>query len=46
MITVTVNLLADLRRYLPRGVDGELAGRDRRLHDGADVLLLSPMEGG
>src|SRR5256712_5341831 len=27
-------------------VDGELAARDRPLHDGADVMLLSPMEGG
>jgi sulfur carrier protein ThiS len=28
------------------GVDGELARRDTRLRDGAEVLLLSPMEGG
>ena len=27
-------------------VDGELADRATRLHDGADVMLLSPMEGG
>ncbi|PYO56291.1 MAG: hypothetical protein DMD83_15175 [Candidatus Rokuibacteriota bacterium] len=27
-------------------VDGELAARDMRLRDGADVMLLSPMEGG
>jgi sulfur carrier protein ThiS len=27
-------------------VDGELAGRDTPLRDGADVMLLSPMEGG
>jgi hypothetical protein len=27
-------------------VDGELASRDTPLHDGADVMLLSPMEGG
>jgi sulfur carrier protein ThiS len=27
-------------------VDGELAGRDTRLRDGAEVMLLSPMEGG
>jgi sulfur carrier protein ThiS len=27
-------------------VDGELAERDTPLHDGADVMLLSPMEGG
>ncbi len=79
MITVTVTLFADLRRFLPRGADGpqrytvregatladliaaigvepdaeltatvngELAGRDTPLRDGADVMLLSPMEGG
>ena len=28
------------------GVDGEVAERDAKLHDGADVMLLSPMEGG
>ena len=27
-------------------VDGELASRDTPLRDGADVMLLSPMEGG
>jgi len=27
-------------------VDGEQAARDTLLHDGADVMLLSPMEGG
>ena len=27
-------------------VDGELADRDTKLRDGADVMLLSPMEGG
>ena len=27
-------------------VDGELADRDTHLHDGADVMLLNPMEGG
>ncbi len=27
-------------------VDGELAGRDTLLHDGADLMLLNPMEGG
>jgi len=27
-------------------VDGELAGRDTPLRDGAEVMLLSPMEGG
>jgi sulfur carrier protein ThiS len=28
------------------GLDGELANRTDPLHDGADVMLLSPMEGG
>ena len=28
------------------GLDGELAPRDSPLRDGADVMLLSPMEGG
>lgn len=79
MIGVTVTLFADLRRFLPPGVDGphrrtvpagstvadllaaigipadtdltvgldgELADRDTPLHDSADVMLLSPMEGG
>jgi molybdopterin converting factor small subunit len=27
-------------------VDGELSDRETALHDGADVMLLSPMEGG
>jgi len=27
-------------------VDGELAERDTPLHDGAEVILLAPMEGG
>jgi sulfur carrier protein ThiS len=27
-------------------VDGDLADRDTKLRDGADVMLLSPMEGG
>jgi hypothetical protein len=27
-------------------VDGELAGRETPLRDGADVMLLNPMEGG
>jgi sulfur carrier protein ThiS len=27
-------------------VDGELSDREATLHDGADVMLLSPMEGG
>jgi sulfur carrier protein ThiS len=78
-IAVTVTLFADLRKYLPPGVDGphkrtvragstvadlldavgipadsdvtvgldgELANRTDPLHDGAEVMLLSPMEGG
>jgi sulfur carrier protein ThiS len=28
------------------GVDGELGARDTPLRDGADLMLLSPMEGG
>jgi sulfur carrier protein ThiS len=31
---------------LTLAVDGELAERETRLRDGADVMLLSPMEGG
>ena len=27
-------------------VDGDLADRDTKLREGADVMLLSPMEGG
>jgi len=78
-IGVQVTLFADLRRFLPPGidgphrrtvpagstvadllavigvpegaditigVDGELADRATPLRDGADVMLLSPMEGG
>ena len=78
-IDVSVTLFADLRRFLPRGVDGplqyslpvgatmgdllaaigiprdadvtlaldgELAERESELHEGAEVMLLSPMEGG
>ncbi len=78
-ISVNVTLFADLRRFLPPGVDGphrrtvpagssvadllatigippeaevtvgldgELADRDAPLREGADVMLLSPMEGG
>ena len=78
-MNVMVTFFADLRRFLPRGVDGpqrytlrpaatvadllatigiepdaevttavdgELATRETPLHDGADIMLLSPMEGG
>src|SRR4029450_11277474 len=31
---------------VPAAVDGELADRETVLHEGADVMLLSPMEGG
>jgi sulfur carrier protein ThiS len=31
---------------LTAAVDGEIAGRDTSLRDGAEVMLLSPMEGG
>jgi sulfur carrier protein ThiS len=27
-------------------VDGDLSDRETKLHEGADVMLLSPMEGG
>jgi sulfur carrier protein ThiS len=33
-------------RELTLAVDGELAERGAPLHDGAEVMLLSPMEGG
>ena len=78
-IGVRVTLFADLRRFLPPGVDGphrrtvpagstvaellaaigvpddaditigvdgELADRETPLREGADIMLLSPMEGG
>jgi hypothetical protein len=31
---------------LTAAVDGELAGRDTPLHEGAEIVLLVPMEGG
>ena len=31
---------------LTAAIDGEVAGRDTPLRDGAEVMLLSPMEGG
>ena len=31
---------------LTAAVDGELAERDTPLHDGAEIMLLVPMEGG
>jgi molybdopterin converting factor small subunit len=31
---------------LTAAIDGELAARDTPLHDGAEVILLAPMEGG
>ena len=36
----------EARADVTAAVDGELAGRDTPLHDGADVMLLNPMEGG
>jgi sulfur carrier protein ThiS len=36
----------DAETDLTVAVDGELAARDTPLHDGADVMLLSPLEGG
>ncbi len=34
------------REDVTAAVDGELAGRDTVLREGAEVMLLSPMEGG
>jgi sulfur carrier protein ThiS len=34
------------REDITAAVDGELAGRDTPLSDGAEIMLLSPMEGG
>jgi sulfur carrier protein ThiS len=42
LATIGINRDADVTL----AVDGELAERDTPLHDGADVMLLSPMEGG
>ena len=42
LVTIGINPDADVTLAL----DGELAERDTPLHDGADVMLLSPMEGG
>ena len=36
----------EARADVTAAVDGELAGRDTPLRDGAEVMLLSPMEGG
>ena len=36
----------DASTELTAAVDGELAGRHTRLREGAEVMLLSPMEGG
>jgi sulfur carrier protein ThiS len=48
--TTLADLLAavgiDADYELTAAVDGELAARDTPLRDGADVMLLSPMEGG
>jgi molybdopterin converting factor small subunit len=54
MISVSVTFFADLLAAigvapdaeLTAAVDGEQAGPDTPLRDGADVMLLSPMEGG
>ena len=40
----TIGIAADTD--LTVAVDGELADRDTTLRDGAEVMLLSPMEGG
>ena len=36
----------EARADVTAAVDGELAGRDTPLRDGAEIMLLSPMEGG
>jgi sulfur carrier protein ThiS len=36
----------DAAYELTAAVDGELAARDTPLRDGAEIMLLSPMEGG
>ena len=36
----------EAREDVTAAVDGELAGRDTPLCDGAEVMLLTPMEGG
>jgi sulfur carrier protein ThiS len=36
----------DAETDLTVAVDGELADRDTPLHDGAEIILLAPMEGG
>ncbi len=43
-LLAAVGIAADYE--LTAAVDGELAARDTPLRDGADVMLLSPMEGG
>ncbi len=43
-LLATIGINSDSELTL--AVDGELAERDTRLRDGADVMLLSPMEGG
>ena len=36
----------EARADVTAAMDGELAGRDTPLRDGAEIMLLSPMEGG
>jgi aldehyde:ferredoxin oxidoreductase len=43
-LLATIGVAADAE--VTAAVDGELAARDTPLRDGADVMLLSPMEGG
>jgi sulfur carrier protein ThiS len=43
-VLAALGIPADME--LTAGIDGELARRDSPLHDGADVMLVSPMEGG
>ncbi len=43
-LVAAIGIAADTE--LTVAVDGELASRDTPLREGADVMLLSPMEGG
>jgi molybdopterin converting factor small subunit len=43
-LLATIGIAPDAE--LTAAVDGELAARDTPLRDGAEVMLLSPMEGG
>ena len=46
MADLLVHIGIDPAAEITTALDGELATLDTRLRDGADVMLLSPMEGG